>query len=323
VLCRAQGAGCCFRVGGLMPKHIKRSMLPLNALRAFDAAARHLSFKAAAEDLSVTPAAISQQIRGLEDFLGIELFRRANRNIMLTDSAHLALGALRSGFEKLEEAVDQLIGAGTETAVRVSVSPSFASKWLVPRLARFYERRPDAVVKISATMALTDFRNEEVDLAIRYGEGSYSGLEAERLLGDTVRPMCAPEVRDGCTPVNRPEDLFKHTLIHDDSFSEDNSAPTWPMWLKAAGLDAPDGLPALHFNTHMLAIEAAVSGRGVVLARSSIADADLKAGRLVPVLDEESKPVEFAHYLVAPRENLTQPHVQEFVTWLRSEAAAA
>lgn len=300
---------------------MKRSLLPLNALRAFDAAARHRSFKLAADDLAVTPAAISQQIRTLEDYIGVTLFRRSNRELILTDAAKASLQPLTDGFSKLEEAVAALETEKESAMLRVSVSPSFASKWLVPRLARYYERRPNAVVKISATMAITDFQSEEVDIAIRYGTGQYEKLYVEELLRETVVPMCAPGLLDGDKPLKTPEDLIKHTLIHDDSFSEDDSATTWPMWLKAAAVVVPEGLPALHFNTHMLAIEAAVAGRGVVLARSSIAEEDVKAGRLVPLFVDTRLPVSFAHYIVVPEDHLTRETVADFVDWLRAETA--
>ena len=300
---------------------MKRSMLPLNALRAFDAAAQHLSFKMAAEDLSVTPAAISQQIRSLEEFLGVELFRRTNRSLVLTEAAQLALAPLKDGFEKMEEAVDILTASHSANVVKVSVSPSFASKWLVPRLASYYERRPDAIVKVNATMALTDFKAEDIDLGIRYGRGTYDGLHVEPLMRETVFPVCSPALLEGDDPLRTPQDLLEKTLIHDDSFSEDDSAPSWPMWLKAAGVLVPEGLPALHFNTHALAVEAAVAGRGVALARSSIAEEDLKAGRLVQPFGE-AIPVDFAHYIVCPEDKLKAERIQDFIDWLKDEAGA-
>lgn len=301
---------------------MKRSLLPLNALRAFDAAARHMSFKLAADDLSVTPAAISQQIRSLEEFLGIELFRRTNRSLVLTEAAQLSLMPLKEAFEKMEEAVDILTESKTSNVLKVSVSPSFASKWLVPRLASFYERRPDAIVKISATMHLTDFKAEDVDIAIRYGLGSYTNLYEEEILRETVFPVCAPGLLGPGDPAETACAILNHTLIHDDSTVEDDSVPTWAMWLKAAGVVMPDGMPALHFNNHALAIEAAVAGRGVALARSAIAEEDLKAGRLIKPF-AEAVPINFAHYIVCPTEKLKNERVQEFIDWLRTEAGKA
>lgn len=297
---------------------MKRSLLPLNALRAFDAAARHMSFKLAADDLSVTPAAISQQIRSLEDFLGVDLFRRTNRSLVLTEAAQLSLIPLKEGFEKLEEAVDIITESITTNILKVSVSPSFASKWLVPRLASYYERRPDAIVKINATMQVTDFKSEDMDVAIRYGLGNYDGLCSEELLRETVFPVCAPGLFDG--EAATPCAVLRHTLIHDDSSVEDESAPNWTMWLKAAGVTPPDGMPALHFNTHALAIEAAVAGRGIALARSAIAGDDIKAGRLIKPFGE-AVPIDFAHHIVYPKEKIKNERVQDFIEWLREETS--
>lgn len=299
---------------------MKRSLLPLNALRAFDAAARHMSFKLAADDLSVTPAAISQQIRSLEDFLGVDLFRRTNRSLVLTEAAQLSLLPLKEGFERLEEAVDIIAGSKSSTVLKVSVSPSFASKWLVPRLASYYEHRPDAIVKISATMQVTDFKAEDTDVAIRYGRGNYDGLESEELLRETLFPVCAPGLFDG--EAATPCAVLKHTLIHDDSSIEDESAPNWTMWLKAAGVTAPDGMPAIHFNNNALAIEAAVAGRGVALARSAIAEEDIKAGRLIKPFGE-AVPVNFAHHIVYPKDKIKNERVQGFIEWLREETSKA
>lgn len=299
---------------------MKRSLLPLNALRAFDAAARHMSFKLAADDLSVTPAAISQQIRSLEDFLGVDLFRRTNRSLVLTEAAQLSLQPLKEGFERLEEAVDIIAGSKSSTVLKVSVSPSFASKWLVPRLASYYERRPDAIVKISATMQVTDFKAEDTDVAIRYGRGNYDGLQSEELLRETLFPVCAPSLFDG--EAATPCAVLTHTLIHDDSSIEDESAPNWTMWLKAAGVTAPDGMPAIHFNNNALAIEAAVAGRGIALARSAIAEEDIKAGRLIKPFGE-AVPVNFAHHIVYPKDKIKNERVQDFIEWLREETAKA
>ena len=295
---------------------MKRSLLPLNALRAFDAAARHMSFKLAADDLSVTPAAISQQIRSLEDFLGVELFRRTNRALILTEAAQLSLLPLKEGFERLEAAVDILTESKSSTVLKVSVSPSFASKWLVPRLASYYARRPDAIVKISATMQVTDFQADDMDIAIRYGLGNYEGLHSEEILRETIFPVCAPTLLEGKAAT--PCAVVEHTLIHDDSTVEDQSAMNWAMWLKAAGVDVPDGMPALHFNTHALAIEAAVAGRGIALARSAIAAEDIKAGRLIKPFGEEV-PINFAHHIVCPKEKLKSERVQDFIEWMWEE----
>jgi len=297
---------------------MKRSLLPLNALRAFDAASRHMSFKQAADDLSVTPAAISQQIRSLEDFLGVDLFRRTNRSLVLTEAAQLSLAPLKEAFEHMEEAVDILTDSKKSNVLKVSVSPAFAGKWLVPKLASYYARRPDAVVKIDSTMQLTDFKASDTDIAIRYGNGNYPDMFVEEILRETIFPVCAPDLLKDCDVGTTACSVLQHTLIHDDSSIFDASAPNWSMWMKAAGVEPRDGMPALHFNNHGLAIEAAVAGRGIALARSAIAEGDLQAGRLIKPFCEEV-PVDFAHYIVCPEEKLKNERVQEFIEWLRTE----
>lgn len=298
---------------------MKRALLPLNALRVFDAAARHLSFKKAADELAVTPAAVSQQIRSLEEVLGVPLFRRSSRALILTDQAQRALPALRQGFECMEEAVGILTEPSVGDRLTLSVSPSFASKWLVPRLERFYEQERTAVVKIVATMEVADFQTGEIDLAIRYGAGSYPGLYAEVLMREEVFPVCAPALLEGETAIRTPADLVQVPLIHDESSLDDESCPTWTMWLKAAGVAVSEGQAALHFNQTSLAIEAAIAGRGVALAKRTIAQADLKAGRLVRPFGHVY-PVDFAHYLVCPEAKKDLPKVSRFMNWLRAEA---
>lgn len=301
---------------------MKRSLLPLNALRAFDAAARHMSFKRAADDLSVTPAAISQQIRSLEETLGVELFKRTSRTLILTEAAQLALASLKEGFEKMEEAVDAMTATKDTNTLRISVAPSFATKWLVPRLASYYQRRPNAVVKVSASMAVADFQAQEVDLAVRYGLGNYPGMHSEELLRDMVYPVCSPDLLGGKKSLSSPEEITELTLIHDDNGGNLSDTYGWNSWLRAAGIKPKEGMPALHFNAHVLAIEAAIAGRGVALARHTIAEADIKAGRLVRPFGE-AIPIDFAHYIVCPPEKLQLEQVQDFINWLKEEVSVA
>lgn len=300
-------------------RRLRRAQLPLNALRAFEAAARHLSFKKAAEELAVTPAAISQQIRSLEDYLGIQLFRRTSRSLILTERAQESLDALRAGFDLIEEACAVLQSPEDDGILRLSVSPSFAAKWLISRLQRYYEDNADIVVKISATNELADFTREDTDLAIRYGSGGYDGLYAEELMREEVFPVCSPALIEGDDAIRSPCDLAQATLIHDDSSLDDESNPTWAMWLKAAGVKVGDGQRALHFNQTALAIEAAIAGRGVALAKRALAETDLKQGRLVRLF-KKAHPVDFAYYMVCPDEKKSLAKVSGFMDWLRREA---
>ncbi|RMF06737.1 MAG: transcriptional regulator GcvA, partial [Alphaproteobacteria bacterium] len=293
---------------------MKRALLPLNALRVFDAAARHLSFKNAADELAVTPAAVSQQIRALEDYLGVVLFNRLPRTLELTEPARRSLPALREGLERFEETVRILQAAQNSNTLSISVAPSFASKWLVPRIERYYQRYPEMDVRIQASTALARFDVENIDLAIRYGAGRYGDLHVEKLMDEEVFPVCSPELLDG---LKTAADLKAYTLIHDDGSIDDTSNPTWAMWLQAAGVRLANPERGLHFNQSNLVIEAAVAGKGVALAKKAIAEADLASGRLVRPF-AQSQAVAFAYYLVAPEPQWQQGKVRNFVAWLKA-----
>lgn len=294
---------------------------PLNALRVFEAAARHLSFTKAAEELNVTPGAVSQQIKALEDFLGAPVFRRQKRALLLTDEAQASLPMLREAFDKLAEAGEILSRRRESGRLTVSVAPSLASKWLVPRLDRFHESHPDIEVWISADMDVVDFAADDIDLAIRYGPGGYPGLVVEHLMAESIVPVCSPRLLIDEHPLKSPQDLAGHTLLHDGSPDKDESCPTWPMWLKAAGVKNVDGCRGPKFNQSSLVIEAAVAGKGVALAKSALALADLEAARLVMPFDMTT-PTEFAYYIVYPHSKESSPAVKAFAAWLREEAAA-
>ncbi|MEO1014700.1 MAG: transcriptional regulator GcvA [Pseudomonadota bacterium] len=297
-----------------------KTMPPLNALRAFEAAARHLSFTKAAEELRVTPGAVSQQIKTLEEFIDARVFRRTRRALFLTDNAQNALPALREAFDKLDEASRALAAPGDAKRLNVSVAPSIAAKWLVPRLDHFQERHPEFEVWVSADMNLVDFAADDVDLAIRYGPGGYDGLVSELLMEETILAVCSPRLLSADAPLTTPQDLARFTLLHDGSPDKDDSAPTWPMWLKAAGVGNVDGTRGPKFNQSSLVIEAAVAGRGVALAKSALALADLEAGRLVAPFDRTT-PSRFAYYVVHPASKARVKAVQALKAWLAAEAA--
>jgi LysR family glycine cleavage system transcriptional activator len=294
----------------------------LNALRAFEAAGRHLSFTRAARELHVTPAAISHQVKALEAHLGVPLFRRLNRALLLTDAGQLCLPGIGEGFDRLAAALARLETREGRGALTVSVSPSFASKWLVPRLEHFTAAHPETDVRISATMDLVDFGRENVDLAIRYGHGVYPGLRVEKLLDDTMAPVCSPRLRDGPSPIRGPGDLRHHTLLHDDSLDFDAAAPDWRMWLKAAGVEGVDPERGPRFSQADLSLQAAIDGVGVALGFRSLVANDLAAGRLVMPFDL-SLPLSFAYYVVAPESAAERPKVADFRDWLLAEAAAS
>lgn len=307
---------------------MSRPLLPLNGFRAFEAAARHLSFAKAAEELRVTPAAVSHQVRTLEAYLGLRLFRRAARRVLLTEAGQMLLPDLRDGFERLEAAMARArrLGGAGSGVLTITMSPAFAAKWLVPRLERFRERHPDIDVRIDADARLVDLAAEEVDLGIRYGPGEYPGLETTRLFAaEEVFPVCSPRLLEGPCPLRTPADLAGHTLLHDETATLAGSLPTWRMWLQAAGVDIAgigiDSERGLRFSASAMATQAAIEGQGVLLGRSVIVADDLAAGRLVrPFV--ASCPLRFGYHLVHPRHVATKRTVAVFKEWILQEAGA-
>jgi LysR family glycine cleavage system transcriptional activator len=299
---------------------MSRRLPPLNALKAFEAAARHLSFVKAASELHVTPAAIGHQVRQLEAILETPLFRRVNRTLLLTDAGQACLPGIRDGFQRLAEAIDSIDAVGRAGVLTVSVAPSFAAKWLVPRLDRFQDAYPDLDVRVSASMQLVDFARDDVDVAIRYGAGQYPDLLVERLLPETVMPVCSPELLQGQHPLRSAADIRFHTLLHDDSSEEDATCPDWRMWLKAAKVDGVDWARGLRFNQSSLVLEAAIRGRGLALAKAQLAHDDLASGRLIKPFEAASVALGFAYYLVYPPAKAGQQKLQLFRDWLFGEA---
>jgi LysR family glycine cleavage system transcriptional activator len=293
---------------------------PLGALRAFEAAARHMSFSRAAAELHVTPAAVSHQIHTLEQDLGVKLFHRLNRSIELTASAQVLLPGLSEAFAGIQSSVARLQAHNDTGTLTVTASPSFAAKWLVLRLHRFQEQCPQIDVRISATDDVVDLSKGDFDIAIRYGTGKYPGLAVELLLRNEVFPACSPQLLAAGPALRTPQDLSKHALIHDQAIERDPLVPTWPMWLKAAGVKDVPATAGLRFNNIHLALDAAIAGHGVVLAYSAIAAADLAAGRLVRLFSL-ALPDQFAYYIVTIPGALERPKVKAFRNWLRREAA--
>jgi LysR family glycine cleavage system transcriptional activator len=298
----------------------RRRLPPLNALRAFEAAARHLNFSRAADELSVTPGAVSQQIQNLEDYIGAALFKRTPKGLLLTDAAQIALPALREAFDRLAEAASMLTAAVDGRRLTVSVAPSFAAKWLVPRLGKFETAHPLVDVWVSAGMELVDFASGEVDVAIRYGAGRYPGLESQRLMQETVLAVASPELL-ATNPLATLDDLAHHILLHDGSPDADPSCPDWTMWLAARGVKGVDGQRGPRFNQSSLVIEAAAGGRGIALAKRTLAQADLDAGRLVTPF-QDATAVDFAYHVVYPKAKGRLPQVKAFIGWLTAEAEA-
>ena len=301
-----------------MNARLRRSLPSLNALRAFEAAARHLSLSLAANELNVTPAAVSHQVRLLEEHIGLPVFERNGRGLVLTDAGAAGLRDLREAFAHLSAAMDAIGSLGETGALTVSATPSFAAKWLLPRLDSFGREHPEIDVHVSASIQLADFMRDRVDVAVRYGAGGYSDVFFEKLLTETVVPVCSPELLQG-KPLRSVRELSSLTLLHDDSPDNDPSCPNWETWLRAAGVDDVDVDRGPRFNQSSLVIESAILGRGIALAKSTLAAADIQSGRLVRPIETE-RPVDFAYWFVAPRAKLNLPKVAYFREWLRREA---
>ncbi|MEM9668989.1 MAG: transcriptional regulator GcvA [Pseudomonadota bacterium] len=296
---------------------------PLNALRAFEAAARRLSFTKAAEELNVTPGAISQQIRQLEDYAGAPLFKRTGRSVLLTDSAQATLPLVREAFDQIAEAGRVMQAPARRGRVMVSSAPSFAAKWLAPRLENFHRSHEGIEAWVSADMGLTDFNTADADIAIRYGRGQYDGLKSELLLDETVLPVCSPALLEGEHGIRKPGDLAHHTLLHDESAENDPSCPDWPSWLAARNVLGVQSRRGPRFNQAVLVIEAAISGQGVALAKRAVAAADLAAGRLVAPFADGSTSIDFGYWLVWPKGRHLTTDVRAFIKWVKAEAATS
>lgn len=296
---------------------------PFTALRAFEAAARNGSFARAAEELGVSAAAVSQQIQQIEEFAGQPLFRRLGRGVELTDAGRAALPHLSQAMQSLHEAVRVMRMPLRSRRVAVSAPPSFAMKWLVPRLERFKEVYPDIEVWLSAEMGLVDFAVADVDLAVRYGPGGYEGVWSHQLMTEAVTPVCSPALLTGEHGLKAPTDLARYALLHDESPDGDVSCPSWSMWLAARGIEGVDARRGLRFNQSSLVIEAAIAGKGVALAKRQLAAQDIAAGRLAAPFIEAATPVNYAYWLVWPRGRTMSPALKAFIDWIKDEAGVS
>ncbi len=282
----------------------------LNGLRAFEAAARHMSFTKAAEELHVTQTAVSHQIRRLEEQLGVRLFVREVRAVRLTREGEAYLPAVSTAFDDLRQATARLHRPRAQRVLTVSATPTLAAKWLLPRLGGFQDAHDGIEVRISTSMRLVDFRREEVDLAIRYGRGSWPGLRADWLMAEDVFPVCSPALLAGAKPLARPGDLAHHTMLAVASYPDE-----WPIWLTGAGLPRDLMRRSLTFDLALMAYQAAMDGLGVALGRSPLVAADLAAGRLVIPFDLPQA-AGAGHYIVCPQANADLPDIASFREWL-------
>jgi LysR family glycine cleavage system transcriptional activator len=298
-----------------------RPYLPLNGLRAFEAAARHLSFKKAAEELHVTPAAVGHQVKRLEDQLGVALFRRLNRAIRLTAAAEASLAEIEEGFNRLSAAVDRLRVRGTRQILTATVAPSFAAKWLIPRLDRFRAAHPGVSVRMDTTLTELDLEREGIDVGIRFGDGHYPGLRVDRFMEETLIPVCSPTLSNGDAPIRSPGDLGRHSLLHIEGDTSDPSWAGWPAWLKAANCTEIAATPGPRFTQSIMAVQAAIEGQGIALAPSSIVADDLRAGRLARLFEDlPSTRTNYGWYIVSPIGLADRETVKAFREWIMWEA---
>ncbi|SMQ24564.1 LysR family transcriptional regulator, glycine cleavage system transcriptional activator [Pseudomonas helmanticensis] len=297
----------------------------LNALRAFEAAARHQSFSAAATELHVTSAAVGQQVRTLEAWLGVTLFHRASSGstrLVPTDVAREALPDIREGFDRLRAGLERLKEGSLNTGLTVTVSPAFAAKWLLPRIERFQLAHPQTDVLLDTNLRPVDFVVQGVDVGVRYGAGQWPGLTASKLMDEEMYPVCAPGyslLKKGRLPKGK---LAEATLIHDLSMAADPAYPTWRTWLDAAGYVDINADHGLRINNSAAVLQAAIDRQGLALGRSVMVREDLAAGRLIRPFGETTCPLAFAYYVVHRPEVAELAKIKAFRDWLISEADA-
>lgn len=291
-------------------------VLPLLALRAFAETGRHASVKRAAAAMGVTPGAVSQQVRLLEERLGITLFSRTRYGVELTEAGARAYPAILSAFDQLEAGLDALEASNASASVTVCTVPSFAASWLVPRLGRFTSRHPDIEVRVEASATLTDLRRERVDVAIRHGLGDYPGLESVRLMAPELIPVASPALLSAGASIAAPSDCLAYPLLQDSARAD------WRLWLKALGTqDDPRIERGPSFDDDFLLVRAAVAGQGIALVRDIYAREEITDGRLAVAIDRPW-PSEFAYYVVTLPAAIERPAIAHFVQWLMEEAQA-
>jgi LysR family transcriptional regulator, glycine cleavage system transcriptional activator len=302
---------------------------PLNALRAFEAAARHLSFKKAARELFVTPGAVSHQVKLLEDHLGVALFRRLTRALELTPEAQAMLPKVREGLESLQQAVDRVRAREESPALTVMAPPGFATRWLVPRLAGFTNNHPDVELHVASRGDMIDAGDEELEMPpangapfmmVRFGRGQYPGLQVDEVFSALYVPVCSPRLLQGPHPLRAPDDLRWHTLLHDDTVVEEGARPSWADWLESVGVKGVDAARGPHFSDASLALDAAIEGMGVTLAMKPLVRPDIEAGRLAMPFDITA-PTSYSYYLLTPENDAGKASVAAFRRWILTEAA--
>ncbi|MBO6521846.1 MAG: transcriptional regulator GcvA [Rhodospirillales bacterium] len=293
---------------------MSRRLPPLNALKAFEAAARHESFTRAADELNVTQGAVSHQVKALEADLRMKLFNREPQRLVLTDAGRDYLVVLRDAFDRIAVGTDRMLQRQNAGVLTVTTSPNFAAKWLVHRLGRFALQHPEIDLRISASLQHIDFAREDVDMAVRHGDGSWSGMDMRQLCSEQLFPVCSPKLMTGPDAIQSPADLANHTLLHLDDRND------WQKWLDAAGVTDADLSRGPVLNQASMIIDAAVDGQGIALARTGLAITDLINGRLVKPFDI-ALDVSYGYWIVCPKATAKLPKIETFRNWLLEEAA--
>jgi LysR family transcriptional regulator, glycine cleavage system transcriptional activator len=288
---------------------------PLNALKAFEAAARHESFTRAAEELCVTQGAVSHQVKALEAELAVKLFNRERQRLIITEAGKDYLTVVRDALDRIAVGTERLLQRQNAGVLTVSTSPDFAAKWLVHRLGHFADAHPGIDLRVSATLHHVDFAREEVDLAVRHGEGSWPGLDTVRLSAEQLFAVCSPKLISGRRRLNKPADILNFPLLHLDSRAD------WTNWLQAAGLDGADVMHGPVLNRASMVIDAAINGQGIALARTTLAAWDIINGRLVRPFSESLR-LSKTYWIVCPKATATVPKIVTFRDWLLAEASS-
>src|SRR5499426_1904873 len=291
-----------------------RRLPSLNALKAFEAAARHESFTRASQELFVTQGAVSHQVKALELELGVKLFNRERQRLVITEAGRDYLTAVRDAFDRIAIGTERLLQRQSSGVLTVSTSPDFAAKWLVGRLGRFAEEHPNIDLRVSATLHHVDFAREDVDLAVRHGDGNWPDLDVVRLSAEQLFPVCSPKLLVGRNRLAKPADVLKFPLIHVDDRKD------WTRWLEAAGVPDAELSHGPVLNRVSMAIDAALDGQGITLARTTLAATDLINGRLVRPFAEELRLAK-TYWIICPKATTTLPKIVTFRDWLLAEAA--
>ena len=294
---------------------MRQRLPPLNALKAFEAAARHESFTRAAEELFVTQGAVSHQVKALEGELGIKLFNRERQRLIITEAGRDYLTVVRDALDRIAVGTERLLQRQNAGVLTVSTSPDFAAKWLMHRLGHFVEAHSEIDLRVSATLHHVDFAREEVDLAVRHGDGNWPGLDTVQLSAEQLFVVCSPKLLAGRSKLKQPVDILKYPLLHL------NNRNDWTKWLNAAGLDSSKAIHGPVLNRDSMALDAAINGQGIALARTTLAAWDLINGRLIRPFPDALR-LTRTYWIVCPKATAEQTKIVTFRAWLLAEAAS-